>query len=98
LRSVPALGLFLVGQTKVPIEEQSLALGVADNALTVAPELRIVRGEQLETGQDPGSELLDERAVAEVRMDLPVGGNGPEIHDAHVPAWGFVEFRSVGGE
>ena len=52
-------GLLLV-VAEVPVEDQVLALGVARDALAVAPELRVVRREQLEPGQRPLAELVDD--------------------------------------
>jgi hypothetical protein len=40
----------LVGQAEIPDEHKVLALGIANNAFAVTPELRIVRGKQKKTG------------------------------------------------
>jgi hypothetical protein len=76
--------LFLFG-AEVPIEDQSFTLRVAGDPLPVAAELRVVRWEQLETGQRPLPELVDDGAVAEDALDLPVGGQRTEVDDPHVP-------------
>jgi hypothetical protein len=78
-----AVESFVVG-TEVPVEDQSLTLGVASDPFPVAAELRVVRGEELEPGQGPLAELVDDRPVAEDALDLPVGGQGTEIDNPHV--------------
>jgi hypothetical protein len=75
----------LIFGSQVPVEDESLTLRVAGHPFTVAAELRIVRGEQLEPGQGPLAELVDDSPVAEDALHLPVGGQGTEIHDPHVP-------------
>jgi hypothetical protein len=76
--------LFLFG-AEVPIEDQSLTFRVAGHPLPVPPELRIVRREQLQAGERPLAELVDDRPVAEDALHLPVGGQGTEVDDPHVP-------------
>ena len=43
----------VLGQAEVPVEQDVLALGVADDALAVAAELRVVRRQELEAGLHP---------------------------------------------
>src|SRR4051794_14948404 len=81
---------FLFGHAEVPVEQQVLALGVPHDPLAVAAELRIVGRQQLEAGEHAGPELLDERAVPEVRVDLPMGRHRAEVHHADVPTRRFV--------
>ena len=61
-----------------------LALGVADDALAVAAELRVVARQQHEAGEHPGAELVEHRAVAPVAVDLPVRRHRTEVDDAGV--------------
>src|SRR5581483_3247469 len=75
---------FLLG-TEVPIEDQSLTLRVTGHPFTVPSELRIVRRQQLQPGQGPLAELVDDSPVAEDALDLPVGGQRTEVDDPHVP-------------
>jgi hypothetical protein len=77
-------GSFLLG-TEVPVEDQSLTLRVASDPFTVAPELRVVGREELEAGQGTLPELVDDRPVAEHTLHLPVGCQGTEVDDPHVP-------------
>lgn len=74
----------IVFGSEVPVEDESLTLRVAGHPFTVAPELRVVRREQLEPGQGPLPELVDDRPVAEDALNLPVWGQGPEVDDPHV--------------
>src|SRR3954451_4166428 len=83
-RSSPSGADLVLGQAEVPLEHDALALGVADDALTVAPELRVVAGQQHEAGEDPRPELLHHAALAEVAVDLPVRRHGAQVHDAGV--------------
>ena len=78
-----ALALFVVAE--VPLEDEVLALGVARHPLTVAPELRVVGREELQTGQRALAELVDHAAVAEDPVHLPVGRHRAEVDDLHVP-------------
>ena len=61
-----------------------LALGVADDALAVAAELRVVARQQHEAGEHAGAELVEDGAVAPVAVDLPVRRHRTEVHDAGV--------------
>ncbi len=74
---------FVVG-TEVPVQDQSLTLCVTGHPFTVAAELRVVGREELEPGQGPLAELVDDRPVAEDALDLPVRGQGTEVDDPHV--------------
>jgi hypothetical protein len=47
--------------------------------------LRIVRREELEAGQRPLPELVDDPPVAEDPLHLPVGCQRTEVDDPHVP-------------
>src|SRR5439155_4470129 len=51
---------FLLGDAEVPVEDEVLPLGVADDPLAVPAELRVVRGKKEEPGQRPLTELFDE--------------------------------------
>ena len=77
-------GSFVLG-AEVPVEEQSFTLRVTRHTLAIPPELRIVGREELEAGQGPLPELVDDSPVAEDTLDLPVGGQGTEVDDPHVP-------------
>ena len=46
-------GSALVGQAEIPFEDDVLTLRVTDDPLTVATELRVVRGQELEPGERP---------------------------------------------
>jgi hypothetical protein len=91
------LCLGFLGDAEIPVEDQVLALGVADDALAVAPELRVVRREQQQPGEDPLAELLDDVALAELRLHVPVGRDRAEVHDTHVAAW-RLRFGFLGGD
>jgi hypothetical protein len=67
-----------------PVEQDALALGVTDDPLAVAAELRVVRRQQQEPGEHAGAELVDGVAVAELALDVPVRRHRPEIHDSGV--------------
>ena len=75
---------FLLG-AEVPVEDEGLTLRVARHPFPVATELRVVGREQLEAGQSPLAELVDDRAVAEDSLHLPMGGQRTEVDDPHVP-------------
>ena len=75
---------FLVG-AEVPIQDQGLTLRVTSDPFTVPSELGIVRGQQLQAGHRPLPELVDDAPVPEDALHLPVGGEGTEIDDPHVP-------------
>ena len=77
-------GASLLLGTEVPIEDESLTLGVAGHAFPVPAELGIVGREELEPGQRPLAELVDHAPVAEDALDLPVGGQGTEVDDPHM--------------
>ena len=48
-----------------------------------------MRRQEHETGHHARPELLDDRSVPEVGLDLPVGGDRPEVDDPDVPARGL---------
>ena len=75
---------FLLG-AEVPVEDEGLTLRVARHPFPVATELRVVGREELEAGQGPLPELVDDCPVAEDTLHLPVGGEGTEVDDPHVP-------------
>jgi hypothetical protein len=84
----------LFGQAEIPDEHKVLALGVANNALAVTPELRIVRGKQKKTGHHSRAEIVDEAADLGVTLDIPVGSDRAEIDDSDMAtgrliSWGF---------
>jgi hypothetical protein len=83
--AVTRYGASLLFRTEVPIEDEGLTLRVARHPFAVATELRIVRREELKAGQGSLAELVDDRAVAEDSLHLPVGGEGTEVDDPHVP-------------
>src|SRR5918995_6104757 len=78
------LGLALL-VPEIPLEDQALTFGVACDPFPVAPELRVVRWEQLEPRERPLPELVDEPPVAEHAVHLPVRRDGPQVHDFDVP-------------
>ena len=74
------------GHAEIPFEDDVLPLGIADDALTVTPKLGVVRRQEDEPSKCPLAELLDEVPVAELRLHLPVGGDGAEIDHANMAA------------
>ena len=88
--------LLVLGLAQVPIDQEVLPLGVAVDPLPVAPELRVVRGQQEQPGQGPLAEVLDHRTLTEVRVHPPVRHDGAQVHDADVAArWGFLDLRGL---
>src|SRR5215210_638044 len=79
------------GYSEVPFQGDPLALGIAHDALAVATELWIVTRQQHETGHYPGTELLEDRSVAVVAVQLPVWRHRTKVHDAHVGARRLVD-------
>ena len=77
-------GGFGIVFAQVPIADDQLALSVAIDAFTVASKLRIVLREQQETSVDPRPEIVEELLVAVVNPQLPVWGDGTQIHDRDV--------------
>src|SRR6185295_11971286 len=77
--------------TEVPFQRDSLALGVAHNALAVAPELRIIAGQQHQTSHYSGTKFLEHRAIAVVAVQLPMWRHRAKIHDAHASSWWLVD-------
>src|SRR5207302_111021 len=74
----------LVGDSEIPVEQEVLPLGVAHDPLTVAAELWVVRRQEEEPGQRPLAKLLDQVALAEFGMHIPVRSGWSEVDDAHV--------------
>src|SRR5690606_29000552 len=89
-------GVVVLGVAQVPLEQDVLPLGVAHHPLAVAAELGVVRRQQHEPGHHPSPELLDELAVAEVGLDLPVRRHRPEVDDPGVGAGRLGGGRGVG--
>ena len=81
----------VLGVAEVPLEQDVLTLGVAHDPLAVAPELGVVRRQQHQAGHDPGPEVVDHLAVAEVGLDLPVRRHRAEVDDAGMGA-GRLDF------
>jgi hypothetical protein len=84
----------LFGQAEIPGEHEILTLGIANNALAVAPELRIVRRKQKKTGHHSRAEIVDEAADLGVTLDIPVGSDRAEIDHSDMATgrligWGF---------
>jgi hypothetical protein len=75
---------FVVGIPKVPLDGNTLTLGVTHYALAVTAKLRVVTREQHEPGQHAGTELVENRTIAVVEIDLPMGGHGAEIDNTGV--------------
>ena len=85
ISSPPEYAASLLLGAKVPIEDQSFTLRIASDSFPIPAELRIVRREQLQAGQRTLAELVDDRPVAEHTLHLPVGSQGTEVDDPHVP-------------
>ena len=68
------------------------ALGVAGDALAVAAELRIVRGKKEQSGQNPGSELVDKAADFRLTLDVPMWRNRTQIDDPNVSTRRLFDF------
>ncbi len=75
---------------EVPVQDQVLALRVAHDPLAVAAELRVVRREELQPGERPLAELVDELALAEDALDLPVGRDRAQVDDPDVSDRGYL--------
>ena len=73
-----------------------LALGVARDPLPVAPELRVVGREELQSRDRTLAELVDHATVAEDAVHLPVGRDRPQLHDFHVPLGRKLFFELFG--
>lgn len=69
---------------EVPVEEERLPLGIAGDPLPVTSELRVVGRQELEPGDRPLPELLDDVPVPEDGLDLPVRRQRTEVDDPHV--------------
>lgn len=88
--------VLLLGLAEVPLELDVLPLGVADHPLPVAPELGIVRWDQLEPSLHPIPEALDHGSVAEVALEVPMGRDRTEVDDADVAAGRFLRELGFG--
>ena len=85
-----ALGLFLFfWDAEVPFQQNVLPLGVADDPLAIATELRVVGREKHQPGERTFAERLDDGALAELRFHLPMGRDRSEVDDAHMRPWRF---------
>lgn len=71
----------LLGKTEIPNEFDVLAFRITSNTLAVAPELRIVSGQQQQPVTRADRERIDDRLFAVFPVDLPMRGNRSEIHD-----------------
>src|SRR2546426_1943385 len=86
LPGIAAFDQLLVGDSEIPVEQEVLPLGVTHDPLTVTAELRVVRRQEEQPGQRPLAELLDQVALAEFGMHIPVRSGWSEVDDAHVTA------------
>src|SRR6202044_3804772 len=59
--------------------------GVTNDTLAVTAELRVVRGEQHQAGQDALTKGVDHLGRPEVGLYVPVGGDRAEVDHARVP-------------
>src|SRR3954451_1983278 len=66
-------GFGVLRKAEVPIEQQTLALGIPHDPLAIAAGPRVAGGQKCERAHHPRPDLVDPRPVAEVRVDLPVG-------------------------
>ena len=64
--------LLSVVVAEFPLNADALTLGVSVYALLVATKLWIVARQQDQTGQNAGTELLQQVGVAVVAVDLPM--------------------------
>ena len=51
------------GNSEVPLQQDVLPLGISHDPFPIATELRIVRRQQHQTGQDPSAEIVDEVTI-----------------------------------
>jgi len=72
-------GRFLVAQ--IPFQGYALALGVTNYALSVAPELGVMRRQEREAGIYPFCKALQESGIAEDSLDFPVRHRGAQVDD-----------------
>ena len=79
----------VVGTTEIPLDRDQLTFGVANDALTVAAELRVVTGQQHQACQHAGTELVEDLAVAPVAVDLPMGCHRTVVDDSSVRSRGL---------
>src|SRR6056297_247230 len=73
-----------LGVAEIPLDGDQLTLGVANDPLAVAPELRVVARKQHQPREHPGAELVEHLALAPVSVDLPVRRHRTVVHDASV--------------
>ena len=69
---------------EVPGDEDVLALGVAVDALPVAPKLRVMGREEHQARVHPVPEGLDQVRIAETRPDLPVRSSRSEVDNLDI--------------
>ena len=79
-----AADLVFVGDPQIPFELQVLALGITDDAFTVAAELGVVGREEGEPGDGPVPEGVDHGRVAVVGLDLPVRRDRSQVDHTDV--------------
>jgi hypothetical protein len=84
--ALPGGGDFFLRHAEVPLEDDVLPFGVADDALPIAAELRVMGRQQHQACQRPLTKLLDHAAVPELRLDLPVRCHWTEVHHADMAA------------
>ena len=76
---------------EVPVEQEVLALGVADDPLAVAAELRVVGRQQHQAGHDPGPEVVDQLAGRRSRSGPPSAARpGRGTRPSRAPRGGSV--------
>ena len=76
------------GQTEIPFKRDAFTFGVTHHSFAIASELGIVTREEHEAGQYSSTELFDDRAITELAVDLPMGGDRAEVHNASVGTGG----------
>ena len=76
-RAVGAGSLLVFGVAEVPLEQEVLPLGVADDPLAVAAELGSCGRQELEAGQRPGPELLAVARSPKSDWTSQCGATGP---------------------
>ncbi len=76
----------MVGHAEIPVQKQIFAFRVADDPLTVAPELGIVGRKEQKPSEHPLAEVLYDRPLTEVGVDPPMWRHRPEVHDPYMAA------------
>jgi hypothetical protein len=66
---------------EVPFELKILSLSVADYSLAVAPELGIVRRQQLQTGVSPSTKVVNHSLLAEDALNVPMRRYRAEVNN-----------------